>query len=259
MHFMGRLYMKTRVILSILLFSLNIGCSPTADKGLDQVNTLMSAGKISDAIPAATKLIERYPADPRFYYLRGFCYLSLRSLSSAEADFEHCIKLDPKYYGGYKGMASLSAIQGRYDLAEKNFKTAYDLSTTNEQKSAILQNIAAMYSGEIKDQKKAIEFFNKSIKLNDLGDWHFGLALAYHRAGKKEKAMHIWTTAVNEKIFKNVYYKHAAYHQIASYYLEMKNYALAKDYIQKALMLDPNNKGYLKTHHEIHAHLESNK
>ena len=249
--------MKIRpYILLFLLSSLVISCSPSADKGLEQVNNLVNTGKVSDAVRLSTTLIGRYPDDPRFHYIRGFCYLSIRALSDAEADFERCIKIDPKYSGGYKGMGSLSAIKGMYDAAEKNYRTAYELATTNDQKSSIMQNIGSMYSGEIKNQKKAIEFFNQSIQLNDLGDWRFGLALAYYRDNRKEEAVSIWMKSAGENNFKNVYFKHATYYQLAAYYDEKKNYARAQEYIQKALALDPHNSLYMKTSRDIIARLK---
>jgi len=235
---------KTKFFLSFLLiFTFIIGCKSQADKDFAEVDKLIDSDRCSDAIQIATKGIEKYPNDARFYYNRGYCYLST-SLYKAKEDFSNCIRIDPKYHNGYYGLAMVYEKEGQLDLAEKNYNKAIEMVSDNERKSTFLSGLASLYYHK-KDFKKAIETIKKAIELNDDAVFYESLGFYLLADGQKKEAEAVWMKAINEKQFSQIASKHSTYYYLARYYFQEKDYKKSKENIEKAIELAPSNNQYV--------------
>lgn len=235
----------------LIVLTLFISCKPQADKDWDEVGKLIYSDRCSDAIQLATKCIAKYPANEKFYYLRGYCLLKTDNWQAKE-DFTKCIKIDPKYSLGYYGLAIAYMNESQFDLAEKHYNKAIEMDPKN---SAFLSGLASMYAAK-KDYHKAIEIIKKSIELNDEGSEYFRLGILYWNTGQTKEAERMWLKAINEKKFTQIEFKHETYYELAKYYFQEKDYKRSKAYIEKAIELAPDNNKYVSFNNQVKSYVK---
>jgi|JI10StandDraft_1071094.scaffolds.fasta_scaffold90557_3 tetratricopeptide (TPR) repeat protein len=233
----------------LLLLTLVISCKPKADEYNEEIKILINNDRCSDVITLATKYIESYPNDVRFYYSRGYCFLRT-SVQKAKEDFSTCIRIDPTYHNGYYGLASAYEEEHQFDLAEMNYKKAIENATDNERKATYLGGLASLYQTK-REYKKAIEIQKKSIELNDKADAYTTLGEYYLISGDKKEGEATLLKAINEKQFRQIEFKHSAYASLASYYFKEREYKKAKVNIEKAIELAPSNNDYVKLYNQV--------
>jgi len=85
-----------------------------------------------------------------------------------------------------------------------------------------------------KNIQKAIEYYEKSLKLNKRdANAHFNLAVAYDDSGNEELALKHYEKAINY----NPYFPDAFYN-LGCFYFDKKNYQKAAEYFRKTIELD---------------------
>lgn len=247
---------KLIVFISFILIStlFIISCKSQADKDIDEVKNLVRSDRYSDAIQLATKCIDKYPNDARFYYDRGYCYLKTNIYKSKE-DFTNCIRIDPKYHNGYYGLAMAYNREGQFDLAEKNFNKAIEMAPDKERKGTFTSGLAGLYASK-KDYKKAIKTIKKAIEISDLGDLYTNLGLYLVNDGQEKEAENTWLKAINEKKFTQIEFKHKTYYNLAVYYFRKKNHKKSKENIENAIELAPNNSQYVQFYNQVKAYIK---
>jgi len=159
---------------------------------------MINSDRCSDAIQFASKAIEKYPNDARFYSDRGYCYYVNKNLYNAKLDFANCIRIDPNFADGYYGLAIVFREEEQYDLAEKNFNKAIEMAPNKIKKSIYISGLSSLFLRK-KDYKKAIQTIKKAIELNDEGSFYFKLGRYLFLDGQKQEAEKTWLKAVNEK------------------------------------------------------------
>jgi tetratricopeptide (TPR) repeat protein len=246
---------KSKLFFSIILiFTFFISCKSQADKDLDEVEKLINSDRCSDAIQLASKMIEKYPNDARFYYNRGYCYLRT-SVYKAKEDFSICVRIDPKYHNCYYGLASVYETEGHFDLAEKNYNKAIELALNKNRKGTFTAGLATLYNSK-KDLKKAIETIKKAIEFDDEGQFYLRLGDYLFANGQKKEAESTWLKAISEKQFTQIEFKHETYARLAGYYFLEKDYKKSKDNIEKAIELAPNNNDYIRFFNLVKAYVK---
>ena len=94
-----------RILSLLMLFvSTNVFCQLGVDSILKKGNELQAQGRVNEAINIYNNAIKQDSRNPEVYYYRGNAYFDLKNYKSAIADFNECIKLNPKH---------LSAIYNR--------------------------------------------------------------------------------------------------------------------------------------------------
>ena len=232
-----------------LILTFFISCKSQADKDFEEVGKLIDSDRCSDAIQLATKGIEKYPNDARFYYSRGYCYLRT-SINKAKEDFSNCVRIDPKYHNGYYGLAIAYEAEGQFDLAEKNINKAIGMAPNKERKGTFLTGLSGVYEAK-KDYKKSIDTYKKAIELTDSGDFYFNIGRLYLLDGQKKEAEATWLKAISEKQFTQIEFKHKIYANLAVYYFQEKEYKKARENIEKAIELSPNNSRYVQFFNQV--------
>jgi len=240
----------TKVSIFLFVFAFFISCKSQADKDYDELQKMINSDRCSDAIQFASKAIEKYPNDARFYYYRGYCYYENNNLYNAKLDFANCIRIDPNFAAGYYGLAIVFGVEEQYDLAEKYYNKAIEMAPNKIRKSSYISNLSSLFSRK-KDYKKAIETIKKAIELKDKGDSYFNLGRYLFLDGQKQEAEKTWLKAVNEKKFTQIRFKHMTYAVLADYYFQEKDYKKSLENIEKAIELAPDNNLYIRFYNRI--------
>lgn len=234
----------------ILILTLIEFCKSQADKDDDEIVKLVISDRCLDAIQLATKFIEINPNDARFYYRRGYCFLRF-NVYKAKEDFANCIRIDPKYEYGYYGLAMAYEAEGQFELAEKYYKKAIEMTSLKERKATFINGLAFYYYISKKDYKKAIEIENSIFKLADDGVYYLNLGRFYSADGQKKLAESLWIKAIDEKKFREVQFKHITHFELADYYFQEKDYKKSKENIEKAIELAPNENIYVNFFNKV--------
>lgn len=216
------------------------------DTDHERLRALVDSERYHDAIALASDCIIKYPPDPRFYYLRGWCYYILNEHASAQADFEKCLEIDPDYFNGYKGLASIYEAKGLYDLAEANYHRALALAPNAERRAAIYANLGELYLYSKREYKRALRLIKRSIALHDIGDSYFNLGVAYLKMNDNAKAEKNWLKAVDTRDFIELKFKHLILYLLSLEYNEREEHTRALEFIDRAMQLSPNNSQYLR-------------
>lgn len=216
------------------------------DKDHERLRVLVDSERYHDAIQLASECIKKYPHDPRFYYLRGWSYYILNKHTRAQADFEKCLEIDPDYFSGYKGLASIYETKRLYDLAEMNYHRALALAPNNEKRAAIYANLGELYLYSKKEYKRALRLIKKSIALHDIGDSYFNLGVAYLKVNNNEEAEKNWLKAIDTRDFIESKFKHLILYLLSLEYNEREEHPKALEFIERAIALSPNNSQYLR-------------
>ena len=104
--------------------------------------------------------------------LKGFCYIGLGELVTAEKIFISVLSRFPNDIDARFGLAELNILKGRVSGAEKEYKQA--LSRQNTNKKALLS--LALVSDELNNQNAANDYINQALK------YHSGNAEVYYFA-----------------------------------------------------------------------------
>jgi lipoprotein NlpI len=93
----------TSVLILIALSGLLLGQNTPAkddaeaDRLIQEATFALRAGKAEEALGLANRVVTVAPREPRAYLLRGSVYAAQRRHQEAIADFDVCIRLDPKF------------------------------------------------------------------------------------------------------------------------------------------------------------------
>jgi len=104
----------------------------------------------------------------------------------ARARFERCLRLDPKYNGGYRGLAFYNIITQNYDAALTKLATAEKYARRPEDKVAIGRMRVQAYLGQKKYNEAKAALDGLLAKFGDRGDVYYSLAEYYLRKEKPD-------------------------------------------------------------------------
>lgn len=108
------------------------------EKGLKLFNSGDTAGALKEY-----KLgLKMSPDSSQLLYAAGWASLSLGNTQEALVNFARCIKVDEKFYGGYKGMAQIFAGQSNFDKALEYYQKAIERDPKN---AATHENLGDLY------------------------------------------------------------------------------------------------------------------
>jgi len=240
---------KIWVVLGVIFLVL-IGCKSADEKAAEEVSKLLRNDRVAEAIDYATKSIDKFPNSAPLFYQRGFCYHLQNQNDKALNDFTNCIRIDSKFANGHYGIALIYEDKGQYDLAENSYNKAIEFAKNNERKSVYLSGMAGLYNSK-KEYSKSIEYINQSINLSNDSDSYYSLGLYLKNNGQKKEAEEAWLLGLKKNNFKGIRFKHYIYYFLAGYYFDEKDYEKAKDNIEKALELSPNNNDYVLLFNKI--------
>ena len=189
------------------------------------------------------KAIEIEPNSSEAHFFLGY---SQRNVHNEEPIQEYLksIELDPNCTNTYRYFGELYYASQNYDLAIKYWEKALELYPDFKE---IFCSLAMSYDEE-NDPEKAIEFYKKSIQVNDdsllvnypLWLWsndklHCSIGDNYQKLNMKENALSHYRKSI--EINPN---NSSAFFEIGSIYTDDKNYDKGLEYFEKAINANEN-------------------
>jgi tetratricopeptide (TPR) repeat protein len=109
-------------------FDKDLELIPVATRSyINRAGVYMQLNKYDLAIQDLTKSIEINPNEEQAWLNRGLSYVYQRKTDLAISDCNKAIEIE-KYWNAYSCLAIAYSLQGKYDLATKNFAKAIDLA-----------------------------------------------------------------------------------------------------------------------------------
>lgn len=228
------------------------------------------------AIKEYDKVIEMNPKYAIAWNNRGAAKSWLNQMDAAIADYSKAIELKPNYAKAYENRGMAYSALGNYDQSVADRDRAEHINWSNEKADKIIEEALALskrgkvkealkllndaaelypdnqfvfvnrgniYSDYLKDYKRAIDDYNKTIELNDKFSWpYLNRALVYRKLNRNDDAL----VDYNKALELDPHYS-SAYNSRAWMYCQQGKYEEALVDIDKALELKPNEANYLDT------------
>jgi len=212
----------------------------SADAAIGLAEALAAAQKTAEAEQTFRRAIALRPAYWSGYNKLGGFYLKNGDLRNAEKMFQKVVQLTPDNLRGYNNLGAIRLQAGRFDDAIR----LYSQSIAVRPNSPAYSNLGTLYYflGRFRESSSS---FEKAVALtphepllwSNLGD-------AYRRTpGMESKASEAYETAIRlgEKDLR-ISPRNAAVHVVlANSYAKSGDRVRAREAIQRALSLDPNN------------------
>lgn len=146
----------------------------------------------------------------------GIAFHQLLLLDAAKKNYEHAMKLDPKYPEAINNLGTVYYAQRNYRRAIKYYKRALKCGTAS---ASIYANMGAAYFGR-KDYKQATVYYEEALKLDpdvfehhstfgtlmqertveERAKFHLYLAKMYAQSGKNDRALIYLRKALEEGV-----------------------------------------------------------
>ncbi len=135
----------------------------------------------------------------------GIGYHQLSDLNSAKKNYEHAIKLDPKYSEAVNNLGTIDYAQKKYRAATSRYRAALKLKPDT---ASYYSNLGTAYFAR-KDYKKAVIAYQTAVKLDpdifenhstfgttlqersvaEFAKFHYYLARTYAKNGQNDRAL----------------------------------------------------------------------
>lgn len=208
----------------------------------------------------ALKLLENAttldPFDASAFEKIGWCYLRDNTKSDEirkdeiMKNFKYALTLEPDEWSHYNAMASYYSILNLIDLEIDSYNKGLKLVLNESDKSTLYANLSTCYVAK-RQYDKAIDYLEKSIEC------YPNFAYAYYKygvilndLGKYEEAKEKYEKALSLPAMENSL-QSGLFYYYSSLCLKQYEYNKAKDYILKALEIDPNNEYYQDLYDKI--------
>jgi Tfp pilus assembly protein PilF len=206
-------------------------------------------GNYSEARKSLEKIIELDPYNGSNYSQLAWSYYRDASLPKSEwengvvKNAKYAVTLEEDKSGHYNTLAAYYSMVGNSDLAIENYKRGLQFCQNKWEKTTFLSNLAHEYI-DLREYGLAEDFLTQSIGIDSSGGFEW---LTYGRLevarNKNAKAIIYFKKALNKPRMENAL-QSELYYMYSYSSLQVGNCKNAKDYINKALDIDPNNELY---------------
>lgn len=168
--------------------------NPEAAKLYNAGNEKLKAGNYGAAITHYDDAL-KIQKDYRILYQKGIALRKSGKLHEAKETFEECIKLKSDFDGSYNALGGVFFALGNMNEAITNFEKVLQISTNNNTKNTVKKNLAKAYAklgtNEMANgnSKKAIEYLNKAVELDNYDAAFLSLAKIYSETGEYDKTI----------------------------------------------------------------------
>lgn len=190
-------------------------------------------GNYNKSLEHYLKLLDGYPGDLRLYADVAYNYSALNELDKAVEYCNSALSIDKSSSFIYNVMGNIYGEQTLYVESVEYFEKAIELLPTY--KEAYLNKLYALYSS--KRYSKCIEFGKKVEKqFKDIEDLHWLMGESYSKLNKIDEAIKEY-----EKVVEKSPKSDGALASIALSYCNLENYDKGKEYMDRALKMNPQN------------------
>ena len=107
--------------------------------------------------------------------------------------WQNAVATSPSHAFNYNNLGAVYYLEGKYDLAEKEFRKALEINT---QEKLAHNNLGLIYAGR-GDFENAIKEYEAELKINPVyGNALYNTGLAYWNMGKKDDAIEKWKETI---------------------------------------------------------------
>jgi len=213
-------------------------------------------GNYSEARKTLEKMIEINPFDGSAYSLLAWCYYRDYSLTKNEREngvvknAKYAVTLEEENPEHYNTLAAYYSSIGNDDLAIQNFERGLNYCKNVKDKSIFYSNLAGIYI-ENKKFEKAEEYIKLSINLDDKDAfiWLKYGQLMLNQDKISEAIEFLEKALTQEKM--DSYLQGVLYYCYSECCLKKNMCEVAKEYINKALDIEPDNYEYQALYRQI--------
>lgn len=206
-------------------------------------------GNYTEARKTIEKIIEINPFNGSAYALLAWCYYRDQSLSKSEwedgvvKNAKYAVSLEEENPTHYNTLAAYYSSIGNDDLAIQNYERGLNFCQNDMDKSNIYSNLVGSYIGN-NDFEKAEKYIKLCIELDDK-DAFIWLKYGQLRRiqGKITEALYFFEKALKQDKMESILQGRLHY-SYAECCLISGMCDVAKEYINKALDIEPNNYDY---------------
>lgn len=150
---------RSQTFLKIRLLAILIGmaCTATHADEYSDVNQLLKAGKLPEAMSRADQYLATQPKDPQMRFMKGVILRDSGKTAEAVATFTKLTEDYPELPEPYNNLAVLYASQSQFDKARAALEMAI---RTNPSYSTAHENLGDIYA------KLASQAYNKALQLD---------------------------------------------------------------------------------------------
>jgi tetratricopeptide (TPR) repeat protein len=175
---------------AVSMLALSLGCTPRApipdDRGLTQAIELNQLGRFAEANEQISQQLALREGTADEFYHRGVAREGMGDVQLALADYEACLKLDPRHGQALNNAGVLKAQQGALEEAIDSLHRATEV---NAKDSLAWSNLGLAYQ-QLRQSPRALECFQAAIAIEpqasyfvhrgqtemDLGQWDAAIA-----------------------------------------------------------------------------------
>ena len=159
--------------------------SETVDELFTKMVVYMNAGQYEMAERAASRTIERDPADVEVYQHRAQARGKLGKFAEALQDCEKALAIEPDDLDTYRARAAALIGLQQYEQAEEDL----DRVLANSREDAEAFYLHGLVAAEFDQYERAVSDFSRSLWKRPLNaDAHYHRGLAYRQLGRLEEA-----------------------------------------------------------------------
>lgn len=229
------------------------------------VNTLISLadqkrlnGNYLEARKTIEKVIDINPFDGSAYDIMAICYLRDRTLSPSAWEkgvtnnIKYALVLEKDCHKHYNTLASYYSGIKEYDLALGCYLSALNYCLNEKDKTILLSNIGSSYV-HIHKYQEAYNYYTKAVQINPkYTDAWYRLGLLMEDENDIQMAIKYFEKALTLPVMENDF-EGSLYFEYAKCCYETNRCAISKEYINKALVVDPSNAEYQELYNEINS------
>ena len=217
-----------------------------------------SDGNYSEARKTLEKAIEIDPFSGFAYQKLAWSFYRDESLSRNEwengvvKNAKYAVTLEDDNFFHYNTLAAYYSAMGNTDLAIQNFERGLSFCQNNADRAMFFSNLVGCYAAKGM-LEKAEESIKKSIEINPQGAfvWYkYGELM--QTQGKTNRAIEYFKKAIEQEKMENSL-QGSLYYSYAFCCLEKSNCEIAKEYVNKALDIEPNNDSYQALYNKLNA------
>ncbi len=139
-------------------------CPDSLETNLSLAEALISGRHYPEALAFLLKIQPKFEGSSAFHYTLGIVYSGLKARSSAIAEYEKALQLDPQFDLAYFFLGTMYMADGDLDKAEAQFKEAISLNSRNAWYYSYLMRVYQYRGSEA--EEAAFDNAKKAIGLN---------------------------------------------------------------------------------------------
>jgi len=212
----------------------------TSSQHIRMAESMLTAGRVDDALAEVDKAIALEPENAQFYVHRGRLCFEGGRLDDAELAFIKALEIDPHLTDAHNFLGAVLNEEGRTDEAEREFRTVLDDPAYPTPEKGYF-NLGQLYASQGRDVE-AIDNLRRAVEINTkYYAAHFQLASVLDKTGKLEEA------ASEYEVAGPGYRASGDYHyQLGFVYFRLGRRDPARDSLRRAIEVAPGSRSAAK-------------